>query len=282
MKAQIRHSVIAGSWYPGDPSELRQTIDGYMRNVSDEEISGVVVGLISPHAGYIYSGQTAAYGYKQLQGQSFDAVVIISPMHRMAYDPYLINDSDYYETPLGNVPVDQELVQSLCQDVNAKLIKQDAEHSLEIQLPFLQSTLREFELLPIMVSHSDVFGCEDIVSSLTELLKDRKSLLIASSDLHHIENYEEVVRKDDEIVRALTSFDLEKIRKRLATPDCSVCGRVPISIVLETTRRLGANQLLVLQQTNSGDVTGRKHLGEYTVGYVSAAITCTMQTKLPK
>jgi AmmeMemoRadiSam system protein B len=276
MNGMIRPSVIAGSWYPGDRNQLQRTIEGYFANVKTRAMGGRILGLISPHAGYAYSGQVAAYGYKQLIGQSYEIVVIVSPMHQMAIDRYIANEADYYETPLGKVAVAKDLLRLLQEKIGVSAIQRDAEHSLEIQLPFLQVALGEFTLLPIMVGHGDVFDCDDIVEALMTMMKGRDFLLVASTDLHHIDDYHEVVRKDAEVVKALSTFDLKKIRNVLARIDCSVCGRVPVSIVLDVTKRMGADKVVVLEQTNSGDVSGRKMPGEYTVGYLSAAIVKTV------
>jgi len=276
MDRTIRPSVIAGSWYPGDKNQLRQTIEGYFANVETRPMGGKIRGLISPHAGYAYSGQVAAYGYKQLVGQSYDNVVVMSPMHQMPIDRYIINEADYYETPLGKIAVAKDLLRLLQEQIGLTAIHRDAEHSLEIQLPFLQVALGEFTLLPIMVGHGDVFDCDDIAEALIATMKGRDFLLVASTDLHHIDDYHEVVRKDAEVVKALSTFDLEKIRNVLARIDCSVCGRVPVSIALDVTKRMGADKIVMMEQTNSGDVSGRKMPGEYTVGYLSAAIVKTV------
>ncbi len=276
MNRTVRPSVIAGSWYPGNRNQLQRTIEGYFANVATRPMGGKILGLISPHAGYAYSGQVAAYGYKQLVGQSYDVVVVVSPMHQMAIDRYIVNEADYYETPLGKIAVAKDLLRLLKEQIGLTTIHRDAEHSLEIQLPFLQVALGEFTLLPIMVGHGDVFDCDDIAEALMTTMKGRDFLLVASTDLHHIDDYHEVIRKDEEVVKALSTYDLEKIRNVLARTDCSVCGRVPVSIVLDVTKRMGADKIVVLEQTNSGDVSGRKMPGEYTVGYLSAAIVKTV------
>jgi len=272
MPKKIRTSVIAGSWYPGDPDELRRIIEGYYASVKDILTDGDVLGLISPHAGFAYSGQVAAYGYKQVMGKSFDVVIIISPQHQMGSGRYVINSANYYSTPLGEVAVDKALIDKLKDDVDFTFIRSDQEHSLEIQLPFLQVALENFSLLPIMVGFGDLYDCEDLVAALIKHIRGMNVLLVASSDLHHIPNYDEVKRRDKEVVEALTGFDLNMIREVLSQSDCSVCGRVPMSIVIDVAQRMGADKLHVLNHTNSGDVSGDKRPGQYTVGYLSAAI----------
>ncbi len=272
MNHTIRPSVISGTWYPGDWNQLQETIDTFFSHVDIPPVEGEIIALISPHAGYSYSGQVAAYGYKQIIGKKYDVVVVISPLHRMAAGLYVSNSASFYQTPLGEIPVEKKLLDQIAQHVDLNKIAIDNEHSLEIQLPFLQIALKQFSLLPIMVGHGDVYGCEDLVKVLVKILKSKKALLVASSDLHHIEQYSEVVKRDKAVVRALSDFKLESIKEIFNQDDCSVCGRVPITIVVDAAQRLGANKLVVLKQTNSGDVTGNKEAGEYTVGYLSAAL----------
>jgi AmmeMemoRadiSam system protein B len=276
----VRHSVVAGSWYPGTERQLRKTVQGYLDNVEKEELEGELMGLISPHAGYIYSGQVAAYAYKQLDGTSlrqtqdttYDAVVVISPVHRMPLGRFAITSAAAYETPLGLVKLDGELVSALEEKVRINRVGHDSEHSLEIQLPFLQVALGDFRLLPVMIGESSFEVGEELGTALVEVLRDKKALIVASTDLHHIENYDEVVRRDKVVVDAIASFDMERIKEVLSPWDCSVCGRIPVYAMLTAARALGANKVRILHHTNSGDVTGIRAPGQYTVGYLAAAV----------
>ncbi|MBN2029346.1 AmmeMemoRadiSam system protein B [bacterium] len=272
MDPSIRPSTISGTWYPGDGKQLRNAIETYFSKVDIPPVKGEVMALISPHAGYYYSGQVAAYGYKQIVGKTYDVVVVVSPLHRMAAGAYVSTHVSFYQTPLGNIPVAEKLVDRISQKIDLKRISMDNEHSLEIQLPFLQVALKSFSLLPVMIGHGDVYGCTELVEVLVDILKSKKCLLVASSDLHHIDRYDEVVKKDQAVAEALSNFQLEGIQEVLSRPDCSVCGRVPITIIVDVAQKLGANKLVVLRQTNSGDVTGEKSSGEYTVGYLSAVL----------
>jgi AmmeMemoRadiSam system protein B len=269
---QVRRSIIAGQWYPGSSRELRRTIEGYLADVKPTTLNGELMGLISPHAGYAYSGQTAAYAYSQLQNRSFDAIVILSPLHRLPLGRFAITDAAAYETPLGQVPVDAELVGALESQVHLNRVGYDGEHSLEIQLPFLQVALGEFALLPIMIGESSFEAGVQLGQALAHVLADKKALLIASTDMHHIENYDQVVRRDRTVIDALASFDMTRIHDALAPWDCSVCGRIPIYAMLTATRALGADKVQILHHTNSGDVTGHREPGQYTVGYLAAAV----------
>ena len=272
MSEEIRPSILAGTWYPKDPEDIQKMIRDFFQRVDSPPLPGRIFGLISPHAGYIYSGQTAAYGYQQLKNRSFDVVVILSPMHHYGPGDYVINGDIAYETPLGNVPVQKDLLNQLMERVRIETIFFDQEHAIEIQLPFLQSVLDSFSIIPIMVGHNRVDQVEEMVSGLTDILYDKNPLLIASTDLHHMNQYEAVKSADARVAGALASFDLPVIRSVLSEPGCTVCGRVPISIVLEVAGRLGAHAVRILHQTTSADVIGNYIPGQYNVGYLSAVV----------
>ncbi len=271
MSKRIRPSAIAGSWYPADPDCLKSLIQRYLVGVDVPPIQEEIIGLISPHAGYTFSGQTAAFGYKQLIGKSFDTVVILSPMHHWPTARYHVPDADCYATPLGQVPIRHDLVDQVLSGLDAAKIPEDPEHSLEIQLPFLQVVLPVFDLVPIMVGHADVCGVDEIVQNLIQFSSKQNILFIASSDLHHLDDYDAVKAADEMVIKALESNDLTQIRDLLSRRDSTVCGRVPISILAEIAQQLGATGFRLLDHCNSGDVTGEKRRGQYTVGYLSGA-----------
>ncbi|MGB3905673.1 MAG: AmmeMemoRadiSam system protein B, partial [Anaerolineae bacterium] len=178
----VRRSVIAGSWYPGSASSLASTIDGFMAAVDQGPVEGELKGLISPHAGYSYSGGVAAYAYKQLEGKSYPTVVIVSPVHQYYGGRYIVTGNRYYQTPLGPVEVDAELVGKLDQEVDLSFVEQDDEHSLEIQIPFLQHMLDEFRLLPVMMGDQGLEACRELSTALAKVLGEKEALLVASSD----------------------------------------------------------------------------------------------------
>jgi AmmeMemoRadiSam system protein B len=196
---------------------------------------------------------------------------------------YATSAEKAYETPLGTVPLDHAFAGDLGERVALRRVQGDAEHSLEIQLPFLQRQLGEFQLVPIMMSADDPGVAQRLAAALVEVVGQRadegmRTLLVASSDLHHIENYDEVVRRDQPVVDAVDAYDLERLTSLLMAPGCSVCGRMPILTVLHAARGLGADAVSVLHHTNSGDVTGQRRAGQYTVGYMAAAAYRSEQT----
>lgn len=273
----IRRSVIAGSWYPGSKQALARAVDGYLAHVDQPLVPGELLGLISPHAGYAYSGQTAAFAYHQLEEQDVDTIVLLGPSHRAWVGDYAVSAEDAYETPLGLAPLDEGFISDLEERITLRRVHRDTEHSLEIQLPFLQRQLGGFLLVPIMTNADDPATAQHLAKALAETIRQRSEengriLLVASSDLHHIDDYDEVVRRDRPIVEAIAAYDLNALTPLLMARGCSVCGRMPILTVLHTAKELGADAVRVLHHTNSGDVTGQKWPGQYTVGYMAAAI----------
>jgi AmmeMemoRadiSam system protein B len=273
----IRRSVIAGSWYPGSELALARTVDDFLARVDQPPVPGQVLGLVAPHAGYTYSGQTAAYAYKQLAGQQVDTIVLLGPSHRAWVGDYAASAEDAYETPLGQVPLDSAFIGDLEAHLPLQRVRRDAEHSLEIQLPFLQRQLGAFHLVPIMMSADAPAVARELAATLADLIRQREAqgrrvLLVASSDLHHIEIYDEVVRRDQAVVDAVAAYDLERLTTVLMDRRCSVCGRMPILTVLHAAKALGADAARVLHHTTSGDVTGDRRPGQYTVGYMAAAV----------
>jgi MEMO1 family protein len=265
----IRKSAIAGSWYPGTARELGTMIDRFLARVSSASLDGRLLGLIVPHAGYVYSGQVAAHAYRQLQGLSIDVVAVVSPMHRAYVGPYVVNNADYYETPLGVVEVDRALIDALATHVPVSRVESDDEHSLEIQLPFLQRVLSPFKLLPVMQGDQSLPACEMLASGLARVLPDKKVLLVASTDLSHFHAYEVATVLDRVAQDYIEQYDPDGLAQALQAGDTEACGGGPVSSVMLAARALGANRATILNYANSGDVTG--DLGR-VVGYLSAAI----------
>lgn len=273
-KEKVRRSVIAGTWYPGQPEKLRRTIEDFLDNVEPQPVEGELVGLIAPHAGYVYSGQVAACAYKQLRhnGEAagpFDLVAVISPLHRMMAGRFATTDAAYYETPLGLVPLDTETVDALDKAVGLNRVSSDNEHSLEIQLPFLQGTLDEFKLLPVMMGSQALADCQKLANALADLLCDRSALLVASTDLSHFYPYDRAVQLDQRTLEYIADFDPEGLAEALQTRRAEACGGGPVVATLLAAQALGANWVEVLKYANSGDVTGDR---SSVVGYAAGAI----------
>lgn len=268
----VRKSPIAGSWYPGTPEALARDVDRYLNQVPAQTIPGVLVGLIVPHAGYMYSGPVAAYAYKLLEKRSFDVVAVVSPSHRAYYRGNAITEKRYYWTPLGTVPVDEELVTALARHAPVTRVPQDQEHSLEIQLPFLQRTLAEgWTLLPVMMGADHSLAASQVLGTgLAAVLKDRRALLVASTDLSHFHNEATAHRLDQMVLDRVNAFDPEGLAEALAANRCEACGGGPVVAVMLAAQALGATEARVLRYATSADVTGDR---SNVVGYMAAALT---------
>lgn len=268
----IRHSVIAGTWYPGSASALADTIDQFLAHVDVRAVDGELHALISPHAGYSYSGGVAAYAYKQLEGKAYPVVVVVSPLHQYYGGRFLATNRGYYQTPLGLVEVDDDMLGQLARDVSLSYLDQDGEHSLEIQLPFLQRTLGEFSLVPVMMGDQSPDACRQLSAALVKALEGQRALLVASSDLAHLHDYREVVVHDRAVQKYVQDFDPEGLAESLAKNEAQACGGGPIVTVMLAARERGADTAVVLKYMNSGDVTGITTPGQYTVGYLAGAV----------
>jgi AmmeMemoRadiSam system protein B len=267
--ARIRHSVIAGSWYPGTREVLEATLSQYLANVKPLERGEEIVGIIAPHAGYVYSGQVAAFAYRQLLGRSYDKIVVISPVHRMSIGRYAVFDADYYETPLGLVEVDKGLVEKLSDRIMLRRVAHDNEHSLEIQLPFLQYTVGEFKLLPIMMGDQSLDACRALALALAGILDTAQTLFVASTDLSHFHSYSTAVELDRIVRDHIAAFDPEGLAESLAKGNCEACGGGPVVAVMLAAQRMRANRAAVLRYANSGDVTGDR---SQVVGHLAAVL----------
>ncbi|NOZ06521.1 MAG: AmmeMemoRadiSam system protein B, partial [Chloroflexi bacterium] len=240
----VRHSPIAGQWYPGKADDLAQAVDKMLAGAHPSALPGDLVGLIVPHAGYPYSGPTAAHAYRLLRGRSIRRVILLGPSHYAYLGDYASPSEEAYETPLGLVPLDESFITRLAENVPLNRTRDDVEHSLEIQLPFLQRVLGDFHLVPIMLSTDSLPPCERLAGALADLIAgDRATLLIASSDQHHQHDYRDVEARDAVVREALATFDLPRISDVLTQPETTVCGRMPIITLLMTAQKLGANRV---------------------------------------
>lgn len=266
---KVRESVIAGTWYTGDPRKLRAEIESYLEEATVPSMDGLI-GLVAPHAGYVYSGRIAAYAYKALEQHPFDRVLILAPSHRAHFQGGSIYNLGGFRTPLGVVPLDQEIVEALDTKPFFRFIPQahDQEHSLEIQLPFLQVILKDFRLTPIIMGEQSFENCLQISNAIVEVCRDKQVLLIASSDLSHFHSYDRAKVLDQHVFERISAFDPEGLSRDLSQGQCEACGGGPMMTVMLAARELGARQARVLHYANSGDVTGDH---SRVVGYLSAA-----------
>lgn len=268
----LRPSPIAGTWYEGMPKPLAARVDEFLAAVKLPEIKGKVIGVIAPHAGHKYSGQVAAHAFAALRGLSPDLVVILSPFHNFAPYQLITTSHQAYATPLGSIEVDKEMMAGLQKNLGIPIspISNDKEHSLEIELPFLQRVLKkEFKLLPIMVRAQEENVAKNLGKALARTLKNKNAIFVASTDLSHFYDQQTAHIFDHEMLRCFESFNPFSIFEAEQTGKGYACGHAAVAAALWATQMLGANEVKILNYATSGDITK-----DYSsvVGYGAAAI----------
>lgn len=267
----LRPSPIAGRWYPGKQDELVSMIDRFVVASADTVLTGTLNGLIAPHAGYIYSGQTAAAAFKLVRGLTYRRVVVISPMHSYYDDPILTSGHEAYWTPLGAVPVDREMVEALGYHLPVTAVRRDPEHALEIELPFLQHLLGgPFLLIPLMLRDQTYATAWEVGTALATVLKDEEdTLLVASSDLSHFYTDAQARALDRIMLDQIAAFDAEKVIRVEDEGKAFACGRAAIAAVMIASKALGASQAKIVAYATSADASGDS---TRVVGYGAAAL----------
>jgi MEMO1 family protein len=273
----IRPSPIAGSWYSSNAKSLSTEIKGYLDSATLPEINSRLIGVISPHAGYFYSGSTAGYAYRVVQGHQYDLCVVVSPLHAYLPLPLLSSAHTAYATPLGNIEIDHELMDEFSQQLSNKslptpqLISNDREHSLEIQLPFLQTALSgSFRLLPLMVRSDDAEILKNIAEVLAKAITERNVLLVASTDLSHFYDEKTANKLDKVMLKRMTDLSPAGVLQAEANQQGFACGAGAVALVLWTAKKLGADRVTLLNHNTSAQASGDT---SSVVGYGALAIT---------
>ena len=254
---RIRKPAVAGGFYPDDPEVLRSDVDSMLAQAHGRKITGLRA-LVCPHAGYRYSGPIAASGFKQLSGLTFERVVVMAPSHYVPFSGVAIPDADALATPLGTIRLDpaaKELAKARPFSIDSG--PHAREHSLEVELPFLQRVIAHFQLVPLVFGDVD----ESAVAQRLNVLVDPKTFFVASSDLSHYYPYEMAEQLDHETVNAILKLDVEGLKAGQA------CGKSPVLALVHLARLRGWKTEL-LDYRNSGDTAGDK---SRVVGYAAIA-----------
>jgi hypothetical protein len=271
----LRPSPIAGTWYDGNPKVLAARVDEYLNAAQLPEINGNIIAVIVPHAGHAYSGGVAAHAFAALRHLTPDLVVILAPYHKLAPYPLITTEHQAYSTPLGIVAVDQTALAELQANLETLItpIANDKEHSLEIELPFLQRALRnEFKLLPIMVRAQEPETSLQLGYALAQTLRNKNALIVASTDLSHFYDQQTAKILDTEMLNRFESFDPSSIFEAEYTGKGFACGHAAVASMLWAARELGADKVQILKYATSGDVTGDH---SSVVGYGAAVVLKT-------
>ena len=279
MNLDLRPSPIAGLWYEGDPKVLARTVDGYLDHAELPKLEGEVIAVVAPHAGHRYSGPVAGYAFAALRRMTPDLVAILSPFHNYQNAPFLTSGHDAYATPFGAVPIDRTSIDDLNRELQSELgfgltrITNDSEHSLEIEIPFLQRSLAsEWKLLPVMVRTQEASVSEKLGKALAKTVQGKNAILVASTDLSHYYDQQTALTLDRAMLAQIEAFnpegafDLDRSGKGYA------CGLGALTAVMWAARELGADKVKILKHATSGDITGDY---DAVVGYGAAVILKT-------
>lgn len=259
--SMTRPPAVAGLFYPDDAVELQRTVDGLLNQAAAiaPEAIPAIKAIIAPHAGYIYSGPIAASVYRQINGlkQHIRRVAVLGPSHRVALAGMAVPDCDYFATPLGRIALDKDTIKLLLRqpEVSRSNLAHSQEHSLEVQLPFLQRLLRDFRLIPIVVGETSAAAVADVIATLLDSGDDL--LIVVSSDLSHYHDYVTAQTLDNRTSAAIETLQDERIAYNDA------CGCIPIKGLLRIARQQGWH-VHTIDQRNSGDTAGDK---SRVVGY---------------
>jgi AmmeMemoRadiSam system protein B len=277
MQEKIRFPAVAEQFYPGERKELSQMIDEFLENAKVPKIEGEIFGILVPHAGYVFSGPVAAHCYKAIQGKNFETVILIGDSHYEYFDGVSVWDRGEWETPLGRVKVDEELAKEILNFSKRFFVKDSAhlfEHSLEVQIPFLQKVLKNFKILPLIFGSEDK-DWKDLAKAILKLMEKKKILVVASSDLSHYPPYEVAQEADKRTIEGILSSDPEKFKEKIESlkklfPDVDTfaCAQDTIKTILEISKNLKGKAKLLKHQNSGDTIYGEK---SQVVGYCAIA-----------
>lgn len=277
--ADIKEPAVAGAFYPKDEKVLAKTVDGLLSSAKDKAGSGRLIALISPHAGYQFSGGIAAYTYNHLKERNVKTVILIGPSHQKAFKGVSVYIGDGMRTPLGVVKIDTGIADSLINkaaDVTFLPEAFEKEHSLEVQLPFLQRTLKGIRVVPIVVGSPTRESYAFLTKKLTEIMQaDESVIIIASTDLSHYHDYETAVKMDMMTIDALERISLDETERLLMSREGEMCGGYPVLYMMAVAQNLGATNGVVYKYANSGDITGDKGrvVGYAAMGFYKSSLS---------
>ncbi len=275
---QVREPAVAGKFYPGDKLELEAMVQNFLNSTEKRNINGKILGLVEPHAGYIYSGKVAAYGYRAVEGSDIDSVIIIGPSHYVGFYGASIYNGTHYKTPLGLIEIDSELrkeIEGYSPVFRYYPKAHEKEHSVEVQLPFLQAIGR-YRIVPIVMGDHSKEVAKEVGIAVAKAAKGKNVLIVASSDLSHYHPYKEAVKLDTNTIDAIVSLDPDMLYREYYKGKAELCGLGPVAALMYAMKYLDADSSIVLYKANSGDVTGDRHS---VVGYVSIAFYKSSNSK---
>lgn len=269
----LRKSQLAGTWYPKDSEALARLVDHYLKNVPASVLpSGDIPAIIAPHAGYVYSGQVAAYAYKSIQNKNYDSVVILAPSHRWGFEGCSIYPNGGYETPLGIAEIDSFLAAEISNATGFGYIAQahQTEHAVEIQVPFVQRILPKAKIVPIVMGFPKRATITRLAEGLKKVLAGKKVLIIASTDLSHFLTKKAANQKDKNTIALVQDFKTNELIRKCEKRENIMCGGGPVATALLFAK--GKAEVKILRYSDSSEATRDE---SEVVGYLAAALVAS-------
>ncbi len=270
---EVKRADLAGSWYPGSKGELAYLLEGYLEDAKPEKVNGNIFAIISPHAGYRFSGPVAAYGFKAAQNTNVRTVILIGFTHRINFNGISIYDRGSFETPIGNIEVDKELAHSIMAYSGRIFFYPDAfkgENSVEMEIPFIQMVLSGAKIVPISFGNQSFEDAQILSEALANALKGREDyLIVTSTDMSHYHTYEEAKNIDKHTMLLFSRMNAKELYDEARLGICELCGIMPGASTILAAKKLGYGKMKILKYANSGDTFGSR---DKVVGYFSAVI----------
>ncbi len=278
----MKRPNVSGQFYPSNAKDLSFLIDRFFSQADIVPVNNYVDVLIVPHAGYIYSGGVAAYGFKAVSKNNYKTIVILAASHHFPFEGISIWPDGGFEMPLGVVPVDSDFARSLAQKNNHFIHDKkvfDREHSLEVEIPFLQKTFQDFKIVPVIFGQPPLKTIADFSIALREVVADREDVLVVvSTDMSHFYEDKKAREKDRMALDAIKAYDVEAFWKGCQVNAIEMCGFMPVTAALLYAKQKGLDKIDVLRYANSADVSGDK---SRVVGYSSIIIYSSAADKMP-
>ncbi|MEW5959066.1 MAG: AmmeMemoRadiSam system protein B [Chloroflexota bacterium] len=275
-RLQVRQPRYADNqWYSSSRPQLQTEIEGYLAQTPPRSDLGELVGLVAPHAGHFFSGHVAGAGFANLQPGAFKTVMLLGPDHRgVAPGRMATPNVEAWRTPLGDIPVDWTALDALQSEIDLQLVGADHEHSLEIELPFLQVALHNFKLVPLIMGNQSPEMCRRVGAALAKTIGRRQDvLLVASSDLSHFYDDATARRLDESTLHFVLELDagglIRHVEAGRRRGEPLACGAGPMASIIHAAKELGATQAHLIKYATSGDVHAGK---DSVVGYAAVAI----------
>ena len=269
--SSIRTPAVAGKFYPENPYELEKKVASHLGNLSKKKRKAI--GVVSPHAGFIYSGDVVGAVYSQIEVP--ETIILLGPNHTGLGENISVMTEGTWSMPMGNIPIDEVLATQLCKETSLakpNSVAHQFEHSLETQLPFLQYLRKNFLIVPICLKKVDYSICKKLSKGIVNALEqtEKSALIIASSDMTHVESHKIAGEKDKKAIVKIENRDAQGLDETVRQEQISMCGVNPVTVMLLCSEKMGAQKAELIEYKTSGEVNGDK---SRVVGYAGVIVT---------